>query len=145
MEKQGTSVDSIVTRVRRYLDSENGEGEDALEAFIFGRVHSVMLLLAHGFPEHLIHKVVWCAEKEARAVVDAIRRYLPGAGALRDFLAERDPEAFGRSGSNEDSASDAPVLGQSEDAKQALDMLEYWTDRWLEEYKSTPSGRNKVF
>ncbi len=144
MEKQGTSVDSIVTRVRRYLDSENGEGEDALEAFIFGRVHSVMLLLAHRFPEHLIHEVVWCSEEEAGALVDAIRRYLPGAGALRDFLAGRDPETFGRPRSIEESDSDVPALGESEDAKQALDMLEYWTDRWLQEYNDAPFGDGKA-
>ena len=142
MEDQGEGVDSIATLVRRYLSGDFdanggpvGPGSVVSEDGAW-RVHSLLILLAHGFPEQLMHKVLWCSEKDALAFVDAMRLRLPDAAAVRGFLAKRDKDALGEAHERGDPTS---ALGESEDVKQALNMLEYWTDRWLKECHSRKS------
>ena len=53
------------------------------------RVRSVLVLLDQGFPEQLIHQVLWCSEKDAREMIDAVRGHLPDRDAMRAFLEKR--------------------------------------------------------
>lgn len=134
MEDHGRSVLSIAALVEGCFegrfDTMGPPGEVRSEDGAW-RVYSALLLLDQGFPEHLIHRVLWCSEKDARAMVDAIRLHLPDAHAVHAFLGKRDEKVSGPGKASEDSG----LSLDSEDVKQALNMLEYWTDHWLQEYQ----------
>lgn len=133
MEDQPRGREAINALVKGYLAGEIDRVEGptrASDPIGAWRVRSVLLLLDQCFPERLVHEVLWCSEKEARDLIDAIRQQLPDADSVRDFLSRaRDSKARRRY------KEDSSLSLDTEDVKQALNMLEYWTDHWLQEYK----------
>ena len=135
MEDQGRGTKSIAGLVEGYLAGEmddiTGPSSSVSDPHGAWRVRSVLLLLDQCFPEGLVHKVLWCSEKDAREMIDAIRQHLPDADKVRDFLRKKD----GKKSSSSRVREDTSMRLDTEDVKQALNMLEYWTDHWLQEYK----------
>ncbi len=135
MEDQGGGTKSIVALVEGYLagdvDDITGPSSPVSDQHGAWRVRSVIVLLDQCFPERLIHDVLWCSEKDARELIDAVRQQLPNADTLRAFLHKKD----GKKSSTPKVREDTSMKLDTEDVKQALNMLEYWTDHWLQEYK----------
>ncbi len=135
MEDQGGGTKSIVALVEGYLagdvDDITGPSSPVSDQHGAWRVRSVLVLLDQCFPERLVHEVLWCSEKEARTMIDAVRKQLPDAGTLRAFLHKKD----GKKSPSPKVREDTNLRLDTEDVKQALNMLEYWTDQWLHEYK----------
>ena len=137
MEEQARGREAVDALVKAYIageiDTVKGPAEepDSVGAW---RIRSVLLLLDRCFPERLIHEVLWCSEMEARNLIDAIRRQLPDADSVREFLSRGSVDQAIERFKEESS----PSL-DTEDVKQALNMLEYWTDHWLREYKGKAS------
>ena len=137
MDEQARGTTSIAAIVEDYLgswvDDDSGPSGPVPARDGAWRVRSVILLLDQGFPEHMIHEVLWCSEKDAREMVDAIRGHLPDRHSMRAFLEKRSRRKRPRSADE-----DSRLSLDSEDVKQALNMLEYWTDHWLQEYQGKP-------
>ncbi len=135
MEDQGRGTKSIAALVEGYLAGEMddiaGPSTSVSDQHGAWRVRSVLVLLDQCFPERLIHDVLWCSEKDARELIDAVRQQLPNADTLRAFLHKKD----GKKSSTPKVREDTSMNLDTEDVKQALNMLEYWTDHWLQEYK----------
>ena len=135
MEDQGRGASSITALVEGYLagwfQDDAGPTGPVPNQDGAWRVRSALVLLDQRFPEHLFHQVLWCSEKDARELIDAIRRHLPDAEAVRAFLRRASAKTSKAAKDEEDSS----LSLDSEDVKQALNMLEYWTDHWLQEYQ----------
>ena len=141
MEDQGGGTKSIAALVEGYLegrfDDEAGPSGPVPAHDGAWRVRSVLVLLDQSFPEQLIHEVLWCSEEDARAMIDVIRQHLPDADTVRAFLDKRS----GKKSPSPKVREDSSLCLDSEDVKQALSMLEYWTDHWLQEYQGKPEPR----
>ena len=135
MEDQGGGTKSITALVEGYLAGGFGDDEGPSNPVSAQhgawRVRSVLVLLDQSFPEQLIHEVLWCSEEDAREMIDAIRQHLPDAGSVHAFLHKKS----GTKSPSPKVMEDSSLRLDTEDVKQALNMLEYWTDHWLQEYK----------
>lgn len=133
MEDQGRGTKSTAALVKGYLAGEmddiTGPSSSVSDQHGAWRVRSVLMLLDQCFPEGLVHQVLWCSEKDAREMIDAIRQHFPDAAKLRAFLCKKDGKTSSKA------KEDTSLRLDTEDVKQALNMLEYWTDHWLQEYK----------
>ena len=82
-------------------------------------------------------EVVGCSEAEIETCVTEFKEHLGSPEAARRFLLDRklSPPA---SASVVRAPSDRPRAQEplNKGAKAALDMLEFWTSRWLEDYES---------
>ncbi len=135
MEDQAIGTKSIAALVEAYLTGEAddvaGPSNAVADEHGAWRVQSLLVLLDQCFPEGLVHQVLWCSEKDAREMIDAVRQHLPDAAKVRAFLCKKD----GKTSPSPKVREDTSLTLDTEDVKQALNMLEYWTDHWLQEYK----------
>jgi len=144
-----TGVRESTTRrlVRQYVEGEvrergprniPEEGPGGIQ-----RVHAVLLLYSRGFPTELIHDVLWCSCSEVEEHLNELREHFPDAEAAKVFLengyrSEIQPECQLKHGSVRCSVA-TEFLKVSAGARDALDMLDYWTSRWLDEHPSSGS------
>ena len=144
-----TDVKESRTRrlVRRYVEGEVRERgprnvpEEGTEGI--QRVHAVLLLYSRGFPTELIHDVLWCSCSEVEEHLNELREHFPDAEAAKVFLensyrSEIQPECQLKRGSARRSVA-TESLKVSAGARDALDMLDYWTSRWLDEHPCSGS------
>ena len=107
------------------------------------KLRSLLLLRAFGFPTDQIHEVLGCPREEVDTCVEEIDRYFSTSDEMHRFLAHKaDPAPI---------EADEPAKPQPENplvpkapgaaapsdvpdvARDALEVLEYWTSRWFDD------------
>lgn len=95
------------------------------------RLESMLLLVTHGFPRHLIPRVLAWSPEEVQTYLDAIDDELGDPAKAAEFVRRRILSA--QQGPASPQEAPKPTAGPALDGSQAeaLDVLDFWASKWL--------------
>ena len=115
--------------LQRYTRGETWDVA-AEEAADVRTIHSILLLYAYDFPQARMHEVLWCSPDTVDKCLRAVQENLGDAVTAREVL---ESGASPVSSTEGEPSAASPSQSVGDNALQALDVLEYWTSRWLDD------------
>ncbi len=165
----GTEVSSeLRLLLKRFLRRQLKQAEPSATPLVSSpdvaaKLRAILLLRAYGFPTERIHEVLACSRIDVAVCVEQFDRRFSSADAMKSFLAGGDlepepkvaPDAKPEKPSNSVAKAPSKKLKLSSssassssrevpaEARDALEVLEYWTSRWLDDFTTEDKSEGK--